>query len=80
MKLDHYLNVVYGNNLRDGEKPDPFWLKEAALAAAKIAETQKKWERAIDLYSRLQQMLPPLREGLEKKIALAREQLAVEKK
>lgn len=77
--LGHYLNVVYGTNLRDGEKPDPFWLKEAAHAAAKIAESQKKWERAIDLYTRLQQMLPTLRTGLEKKIAFCREQLGAEK-
>lgn len=79
LALDQYLNVVYGNNLRDGEKPDPFWVKEAALAAARIAEAQKKWERAIDLYRRLQQLVPPLRAGLEKKIDFAREQLGAEK-
>lgn len=77
--LDQYLNVVYGSNLREGEKPDPFWVKEAALAAAKIAESQKKWERAIDLYRRLQQLVPPLRAGLEKRIDFAREQLGAEK-
>jgi len=34
----HYANLVYLKNLLDGETPDPFWLKEAGLAAGKLAE------------------------------------------
>ena len=30
----HYLNVVEGKNRRDGEVPDPYWVKEAGKAAA----------------------------------------------
>lgn len=67
--LDHYTNVLYGKNLRDGEQPDPWWIKKAGLAAADLAEAQKKWEVAIGLCRRLVVELPPLRPRLEKRIA-----------
>lgn len=73
--LDHYLNVVYGLNLRDTEAPIPFWQKEAGLAAARLLESQKRWSEAIQLYVRLQQDIPPLRAMLEKRIASARDQM-----
>jgi TolA-binding protein len=75
--LDHYLNIVYGKSpvLQNGEKPDPFWLKEASLAAARMAEEQQDWTLAIHLYQRLINVLPPLRPALEKRIQKAREQL-----
>jgi TolA-binding protein len=73
--LDHYLRVFYGKNLRDGESPDPYWLKEAGLEAAALAESQGKWNQAISLYQRLQLELPPLRARLEKKIEQAKEAL-----
>jgi TolA-binding protein len=75
--LDHYLNIVYGTSpvLRDGEKQDPVWLKEAGLAAGKLAEDLKQWDTAIKLYERLMTMLPPLRLALERKIERSREQL-----
>ena len=67
--LDHYTNVLYGKNLRDGEQPDPWWVKKAGLAAADLAEAQKKWDVAIGLCRRLVVELPPLRPRLEKRIA-----------
>lgn len=73
--LDHYLRVFYGKNLRDGEPPDPYWLKEAGLEAAALAESQGKWNQAISLYQRLQIELPPLRARLEKKIEQAQQAL-----
>jgi TolA-binding protein len=61
------------------EASDPFWVKEAGLAAARMKEEQKEWEAAINIYSRLATLLPPLRPAMEKRMEKAREQLRVEK-
>jgi tetratricopeptide (TPR) repeat protein len=74
--LDHYVNVVYGRNLRGSETPVPFWVKEAGLAAARILELQRQWPQAIQLYDRLQQMLPSLGPTLERRISVARQQMS----
>ena len=60
----------------DEEKPDPIWLKQAALNAAEIAELRNEWDRALSVYLRISDMLPPLRTSLEKKIANARDRQA----
>jgi len=73
---EHYLNVFYGKNV---EKPDPFWMKEAALAAARLAEEQKQWDLAIKIYSRLVTLTPALHASLNRKINKARDQLRLEK-
>lgn len=70
---DHYLSVVYGKNLRDDEAPVPFWVKEAGSAAARLLDSQKSWTELLNLYTRLQEILPSLRPSLEKKIATVRE-------
>ena len=72
---DNYLNVVYA--ARDGETPDPLWVKEAALSAAALEESRSQWARAIELYQRLKEMLPALRSSpmIERKIKAAREQI-----
>ena len=75
----HYTNILYEKNLRDGEVPDPFWLKEAGLAAAKLAEGRRQWEAAINIYKRMLAKLPPLRALLEKRIQSAGEQWRLEK-
>ena len=36
LALDNYLDVFDGNNLRDGEQADPFWVKKAGLQAAAL--------------------------------------------
>ena len=77
--LERYLNVVYGKNLRDGERPDPFWIKEAGLAAARVLETRGQWNESINLYRRLQDLVPSLRPMLEKKIESARRSQAAVK-
>lgn len=66
--LDHYLRVLYGQNLRPNESPDPYWVKRAGLAAAELAESQKKFEVATGIYRRLLTEIPPLRARLERKI------------
>jgi tetratricopeptide (TPR) repeat protein len=71
--LEHYLRVLYGKNLRDGEQPDPYWVKQAGLAAANLAEARKQWDQAVGIYRRLQAEIPALRTRLERKIEQARE-------
>ena len=77
--FDHYYNIVCGKNLRDKEQPDPYCLKEAGLAAARLAEERKDWEVAVNIYERLSVYLPSLRPLLEKKIEKAQDQLRLEK-
>ncbi|HUA67961.1 MAG TPA: tetratricopeptide repeat protein [Candidatus Saccharimonadales bacterium] len=70
--LQNYLDVFYGTNLRNGETADPFWVKKAGLQAASVAETLGEWPQAVNVYRRLEELLPPLRGLLEQKIANAR--------
>jgi tetratricopeptide (TPR) repeat protein len=77
--FDHYYDIVSDAKLRDGEKPDPFWFKEAGFAAARLAEEQTRWDVAISIYRRMSDVLAPLRPTLEKKIEKAREHLRPEK-
>jgi hypothetical protein len=65
--------VLYGKNLRDGETPDAFWTKKAGLQAAALAETLGEWPQAVNVYQRLEELLPQLKDSLEKKIADAQE-------
>lgn len=64
--LQHYLNIVYLQNLREGELPDPFWLKEAGLKAAHLVEAQQNIETGVKLYLRLAELIPTLRADWEK--------------
>jgi TolA-binding protein len=73
--LQDYLDVLYGNNLRDGEAADPFWVKKAGLQAASVAETLGEWPQAVNVYRRLEELLPQLHDLLEKKIGNAREHI-----
>jgi TolA-binding protein len=59
--LGRYLYVVEGRRLRENETADPSWVKESALAAARIAEEQQRWDVAENLYRRLMNLLPPTR-------------------
>jgi TolA-binding protein len=68
----NYTNVLYTEP--DGETPDQVWIKEAAINAAAILESQRKWDRALNVYLRLSEKLPALREQLARKIANARDQ------
>jgi TolA-binding protein len=78
--LNHYLNVVYGAKLRDGEQADPMIVRDAAVYAAQICESQRKWQRAIELYTRLGELVPAMRANMDRKIADARKQQALEPK
>jgi TolA-binding protein len=76
LALQNYLDVLYGKNLRDGEPADPFWVKRAGLQAANVTETLGEWPQAVNVYRRLEELMPPLRDSLEKKIANAQEHFA----
>jgi TolA-binding protein len=77
--LQNYLNVLYGKNLRDGEQADSFWMEKAGLQAASVTEALGEWPQVVNVYRRLEDLLPPLHGSLEKKIANAQEHLASEK-
>lgn len=66
--LDHYLEVFYARNRRDGELPDPYWMKQAGLAAIDLAARLQRTELAIGICQRMMNDLPPLRARMEKRI------------
>ncbi len=78
--LQNYLDVLYGKNLRDSEAADPFWAKKAGLQAAGVAETLGEWPQAVNVYRRLETLLPSLRDMLEKKIGNAQEHIGAAQK
>jgi hypothetical protein len=79
--LEDYQDVFfYERMLRNGEEPDPFWVKKAGLEAARLAESLQQWPLAINLYGKLEEWLPQMRSSLDKKILSAQKSLASEKK
>jgi tetratricopeptide (TPR) repeat protein len=75
--LTNYLEVVYPT--RAGELPDPFWLKEATFHAADVCQLLGEWERARNLFVRLGERIPSLREATAKRIELIEAQLQKDK-
>ncbi len=73
--LDHYLHVFYEDKVPAGEHADPFALKEAGLAAAKLVEVRMNWAVAIKLYERLEAALPQLHNRIAPKLKEARANL-----
>ena len=71
--FDRYYNILVGENLRDGEYPDPIWLEKAGVEAARIAESQSQWNTAISIYQRMQVALKPTRPRLEERIRRVQE-------
>jgi TolA-binding protein len=67
--LNNYSDVLYENNLRDGEQPDPLWRKKAGLQAAGLAQTLADFEVATNIYSHLEELFPQSKDSLEKKKA-----------
>ena len=64
--LDNYLDVFWGNNLRNGEMADPFWVREAGLHALPLIETLGEGDpnKFID---QMEAVLPQMKDTLEKK-------------
>ena len=75
LALDHYLNVFYGTLLRGREQPDLFWVKKAGLEAARLGGDLGQWQPAVNIYGRLQELLPQLRASFAEKQAKARKNL-----
>jgi tetratricopeptide (TPR) repeat protein len=69
---EHFDHVLYDN---DSEQFDPFWLKEAAVAAARLCEDSNDWEGAKHVYERVLKSLPSLQSTLNKKIQAAQAHL-----
>ena len=74
--LERFLNVAYQRNLRQGEQADAFWVKFAALEAAKLLEDTQQWPAAARLYEQLGRLIPSLKPGLDAKLKQARAQSA----
>ncbi|HOB32687.1 MAG TPA: tetratricopeptide repeat protein, partial [Verrucomicrobiota bacterium] len=71
--LGHYLDVfVFEGELRDGERPDLLWVKEAGLKAAAVAERLQQWQSVEKIYRELQRLLPSAAATWETRIANAR--------
>jgi tetratricopeptide (TPR) repeat protein len=66
--LDNYRDVLFKNNLRDGEMADPFSMKKARLEAARLSETLNEWTQAVRLYRQLADSIPASRTIFENKI------------
>jgi tetratricopeptide (TPR) repeat protein len=64
----------------DGDESDPYWVKEAGIASARILELREEWDAAVKVYERIGRMLPALAPVLEKKIAAAQTHRDVLKK
>ncbi len=75
--LTNYLEVIFPT--RAGEEPDPFWLKEATFSAAAICESQGEWEQALNLFTRLAERIPSLKEAAAKRIDSIQKQMQQQK-
>lgn len=75
--LERYLNVLYGKNLQTGETPNPLWIKEAGLAAARILENRGDWLQLTKIYERLGAMDPQSKSALARKLSDAQRKLSL---
>jgi hypothetical protein len=67
------LKVVYSERLK-GEDPDPFFVKEAAMFAGRLAERLQRFEEAERLYESMLRSFPSLRPEWEKRLQAVRQQ------
>jgi tetratricopeptide (TPR) repeat protein len=63
--LLHYCNVLYDT---DTVHADPVWIKEAGVKAAALYEEQKNLPGAMKVYQRVQDVVPSLRDQMQKNI------------
>jgi TolA-binding protein len=69
MALKNYLDVFdtsYGKGLADGEPADAFWVKEAGLKALPLLSAETC---PTNFFNRMEELLPPLKETLDRKRA-----------
>ena len=60
--LFHYGNILFDANA------DPSWVKNAGVRAAALYEAQNDWPGATNVYYRVQQMVPSLRDEMQRDI------------
>jgi TolA-binding protein len=78
--LSNCVDVVYGTILRDDERLDPFWTKEAGVKGVALADSLQAWSQEARLFQRLtNDVWPQLPAPLVKQAALAQENLEREK-
>ncbi|KAF0173562.1 MAG: Tetratricopeptide domain protein [Limisphaerales bacterium] len=75
LAVEHWSNVLYQTNLQPGEAPDLDAMREAGGNLARLREEQSDWAGAIQIYQRMQQMLPARRAVLQLRIDRARAML-----
>ncbi len=74
--LNRCLEVFDNSILRDGEKPDLFWRKEAGLKAASFAERLELWPQAVRINEELRELVPAARARFDKNIARCKTHLS----
>lgn len=68
--LNHFLKVVFPPSEvldEETEKPDPFWVKEAGVAAWQMCEDKKDFAAAASIYARVKSVVPNLGDRMEEK-------------
>ncbi len=68
LALDNYTDVLYNNNLRGDEQPDPFWRKKAGLQAAPLVGILNNADAERKFYGSLKKLLPQLADSIDRKI------------
>ena len=63
--LQHYCKVLYAVNTKIA---DPVWVKEAGVKAAALYEERKEWGNAEKVYRRVQEVVPSLRDEMQRNI------------
>jgi TolA-binding protein len=66
--LAHYARVLYEY---DPNRFDPYWVETAGEYAARICESEQKWDQAIAAYRRVLEAVPSLKPVLDKRINTA---------
>jgi TolA-binding protein len=74
--LNHYLDVFFEKDLKPGESSSAFWVRKAGLEAGRVAESLQEWQQAVRIYQRLGEIMPTLRNSLDRRILKAQENLA----
>jgi len=72
--LEQYLDVLSRADLKEGERPDLFWIKESGLKAVRLATDMQQWSVAERVCARLLDLLPQMRPSLEDRILKIRGQ------
>ena len=73
--LGHYKNVIYADNLHEGEKQDIFWVSQAGLNACRLLDASAQWEQLQGLCNKLIELAPSLQATWEKKLLKAKQNL-----